>query len=333
MLYVGVDAHKKRSHITVMDEKGQIVCKGDVASSRAGLEGMLGGLERPMRAVLEASYSWGPIYDLLDELTDDVVLAHPLKVRAIADARIKTDAIDSAILAHLLRTDLIPAAHASSKETRAVKRVLRQRMFFVRLRTMVKNRIGALLAQHSVEWPDVSDHFGKAGMVWLNALKLPAPDDALLADNLAFLKEVGARITSTNGLLNRLAAGDEVVRWLRSVPGIGEFFSVLVRYEVEDIERFREAKKFAGYTGLVPSTYASGDRMIHGRLTKQGNKWLRWALVEAVVPATQHSAFFRRHYHRVKARLGAKAAKVSTARKLAEVIWAVWKEKRPYQER
>ena len=163
MLYVGVDAHKTTSHLTIMDEAGKILKRKQIPSSRAGLHQVLGHYEEPMKAVLEASYSWGLMYDWLDELVDEVVLAHPAKVKAIADARIKTDTIDSATLAHLLRTNLIPAAYAPSNDIRAAKRVLRQRMFLVRIQTMVKNRIHALLSQHAVDRPDVTDLFGKIG--------------------------------------------------------------------------------------------------------------------------------------------------------------------------
>jgi transposase len=106
------------------------------------------------------------MFDWLNELADEVVLAHPSKVRAIAEARIKTDKIDSEILAHLLRAELIPKAYTPSKDVRAVERVLRQRLFLVQLRTMVKNHIRALLAQHAIELPKLSDLFGKSGMAW-----------------------------------------------------------------------------------------------------------------------------------------------------------------------
>ncbi len=95
----------------------------------------------------------------------------------------------------------------------------------------------------------------------------------------------------------------------------------------------RDAKKFASYTGLVPSTYASGPRVVHGRLTKQGNKWLRWAFVEAVTPAICHSPFLRRYYDNIKARRGVKDARTATARKLTELAWTVWVERRCYEER
>ena len=333
MLYVGVDTHRATSHITVMDETGRVLKRKQVPSSPAGLRQVLGPYGEPLKAVLEASSTWGPVYDWLDELVDEVILAHPAKVKAIADARIKTDKIDSETLAHLLRANLIPQAYAPSKDVRAIKRVLRQRMFLVRVGAMVKNRIHALLSQHLVERPKVSDLFGQAGLLWLREVPLPEPDRRVLDSDLSLLEELHDRIAATNDLLMELAAGDQAVRWLGSVPGIGNFFSVLIRYEIADVRRFRTAKRFVSHTGLVPSTYASGERLAHGRLTKRGNKWLRWAFIEAVTPAIRSSAFLRRHYDRLKARRGIKDARVSTARKIAELTWTVWREGRCYEER
>lgn len=258
MLYVGVDAHKRMSQLTVMDSAGNVVDRRRVPSTRAGIRDALGSYDESISSVVEASYCWAPMYDWLDEIGEEVVLAHPSKVRAIADARIKTDKIDADTLAHLLRADLIPAAYAPGKETRATKRVLRQRMFLVRVRTMVKNRVHALLSQHATERPELSDLFGQAGLRWLGSLELPEPDGCLLREQLALLGQLQERVRNSEGMLRELASGDEAIGWLRSVPGIGTFYSVLIRYEVDEIRRFREAKKFASYTGLVPSTYASG---------------------------------------------------------------------------
>ena len=172
MLFVGVDGHKNTSQITVMDAAGKILKRQRVMTTPEQFRQSLAEFSGPMNAVLEASYCWGPMYDWLGQLTEEVILAHPSKVRAIAEARIKTDKIDSEILAHLLRADLIPKAYAPSKEVRAVKRVLRQRLFLVQLRTMVKNRIRALLTQHSIELPKISDLFSKSGLVWLQQVEL-----------------------------------------------------------------------------------------------------------------------------------------------------------------
>jgi transposase len=333
MLSVGVDVHKRESQLTVVDERGAVLGRHRVATRREAVHEALGAYAGPMKAVVEACSLWGPMHDWLGEVADEVLVAHPAKVRAIADARIKTDAIDSETLAHLLRADLIPEAYAPSPEVRGVKRVLRQRVFFVETRTRAKNRVQWLLTQHQVERPEVTDLFGVAGMKWLKGLELPSPDREVLREDLKLVEYLAKRIRATERLLARLSRGDEGVRLLRSVPGIGQFLSVLIRYEVDDIGRFRSAKKFASYTGLVPSTYSSGDHTRHGRLTKRGNRWLRWAFVEAVWPGIRCSSWLRRCYERIKSRRGVNAARVATGRKLAEVVWKIWTERRCYDER
>ena len=131
MPYVGIDAHRTTAHITVTNEKGQVLKRKQTASSAVGVRKALAGYHGPMKVVLETSSTWGSTYDWLTEIAHVVVLAHPANVRAIVDARIKSDRIDSHTLAHLLRADLIPQASAPAKAVRAVKRGLRQRMFFV----------------------------------------------------------------------------------------------------------------------------------------------------------------------------------------------------------
>src|SRR5919202_2951209 len=211
MLYVGVDAHKAHSQMTVIDETGKVLERRRAASSREGMLEALGPHRgEPMKAVLEAGYGWGPIYDWIGEEAEEVLLAHPLKVRAIADAKIKTDRLDSEMLARLLRADLIPEAYASSKEVRAKKRVLRQRMFLVRVRTMVKNRVRALLCQHGVQPPPVSDLFGKKGLLWLKEEpELPDPDGWLLREEVELAETLNEKIRATEGLIKELAEDDE----------------------------------------------------------------------------------------------------------------------------
>lgn len=332
MLYVGVDAHKSTSQITVMNEAGEVLRRKRVASTQEGFQSALAGLNAPFKSVLEASYSWGPMYDWLEDMSEEVLLAHPLKVRAIASARIKNDRIDSEVLTHLLRTNLIPTAHAPSREIRALRRILRQRMFLIQVRTMLRNRVRALLAQHSVKLPDNVDLYTRSGRAWLEGVRLPASDAHLLRADCELHDDIEAQVKLTEVLIDKLAAKDPSVRWLVSVPGIGRFLSVLIRWETDEINRFPDGKHFVSYTGLAPSTYASSSRLIHGPLTKQGNKWLRWAFIEAVTPAVRCSPFLRDHYLRVKSRRGTNDARCSTARKLAEITYTVWTEQRCWEE-
>lgn len=333
MLYLGVDHHTKTSHLTLIDGGGKAIKSINIPSDGRAILAELGGYDEPIKAVLEASYNWGKMYDWLDEVAEEVVLAHPVKVKAIAEARIKNDKIDSATLAHLLRADLIPEAYACSADLRALKRVLRQRMFLVRIQTMLKNRIQALLCQYDLQRPKVSDLFGAVGIKWIRSTVLPSPDGEILAEDLALLDTVKERLAASEGLIKELSAGDVAVKWLKSMPGIGDFLSVLIRYEVGDVRRFRSAQKFSAYTGLIPSTYASGGKVHHGRITRQGNKYLRWAFIEAVTPAVKVSPELRSYYERIKRRKGSKDARVATARKLAEIAWHVWSEERFYEMR
>ena len=197
---------------------------------------------------------------------------------------------------------------------------------------MVKNRIRALLSQHEVHPPQVSDLFGKVGMAWLETVELTQPDSSLLHEDRELLVFLKARVNATEKLIQELAKNDTAVPWLKSLPGIGIFLSVLIRWEVDDITRFPTAKKFASYTGLVPSTYASSKRVVHGGLTKQGNKWLRWASLRQL-PAVRSSPTLSSFYQKLKQRRGVKDARAATARKLAELTWTIWTEQRCYIER
>jgi transposase len=335
MHYIGVDYHKKYSYVVVKDREGKVERRGKVNNTKEEFWELLKPYHSG-KAVLEATRNWGLVYDWLEEILDDVALAHPLKVRAIAEARIKTDKISADILCDLLRSNLLPEAYVPSKETREAKNILRQRMFFVRVQTMVKNRIYTILDRHpevASQSPDVTDLFGASGMEWLRQVVLPGEDHQLLASELELLEVLKRKIYESNGMVKELAKGDKRVKLLRSIPGIGPFFSVLVAKEIDDISRFRDERKLCAYAGLVPSTYASGGKVFHGRITKTGNKWLRWAFIEAVQPAIKGDVDLHGYYQRLKMKKGANAAKVATARRLLTIVYRVLSQERLYERR
>jgi transposase len=332
--YVGVDYHRGYSYMTAVDEMGKVSARGRVANDREGVRQFLRRAcqDGDTAAVLEATRNWTVMYDLLEEFVGEVHLAHPLKVKAIAEARIKTDKIDSEVLAHLLRCDLLPEAHVPGQATRDVRNVLRQRMFFVRVRTMVKNRVRGLLDRYPelVRSQPYKDVFCKEGLTWLRAAPLRSEDRRLMDDELEFYQALKERIRRSDELVEELARSDDRVKLLETIPGIGRFFALLIAHEVDDVSRFSNEKKFFSYIGIVPSTYSSGGRIYHGRLTKQGNKYLRWALVEAIWPAVRGDPGMAAYYARIKARSGPNPAKIATARRLATIVYRVLRQRRPY---
>jgi transposase len=145
MIYMGIDYHKTVSQITLLKEDGQVVRRRRIANQRSEFEGALAGLDEPVSAVFEATRNWTVVDQLLEGLVQERPMAHPLKVKLIAEARIKTDKLDSMVLAQLLRTGFLPESYLWPVEQRSDLDVLRQRLFFVRQQTAIKNRIHCLV--------------------------------------------------------------------------------------------------------------------------------------------------------------------------------------------
>jgi len=333
--FVGVDYHKRFSYAAIMGEDGEILKEGRFPNTAEAVERFLGkhaGDE--CASVLEATRNWCVMYDWLEACCGSVTLAHALKVRAIAEAKIKTDKIDATTLAHLLRCDLVPKAHVSSPAARVLKNLLRHRMFLVKVQTMTKNRIHALIDRH----PHVrrqrpaQELFNRAGIAWLKHVALPRHDRSILDSELLVLDELRQRIRQADAQLQDAALNDTRVHRLITIPGIGVFFAMLIVSEIDDISRFGNPKKLHAYAGLVPSTYASGGRQYHGRLIKAGNPYLRWAMIEAVWPALRKDPALNECYQRIKRRKGANKAKVAAARRLLTIVYRVLKENRPWRE-
>ena len=220
-MYVGVDYHRKYSYLTAMNEAGKIVKVGVVGNQKEAVASFLSsaGCNGSSSAVLEATRNWTVMHDWLEELVDEVHLAHPLKVKAIAEAKIKTDKIDAKVLAHLLRTDLLPEAYVASPEAREVRLVLRQRMFVVRLRTMVKNRMFGMLDRYPelAKSRPTQEVFSQEGRAWLKQIPLKDTDRRLMDEDLMLLEELDGHLKASEALVERLSEGDERVRLLKTI--------------------------------------------------------------------------------------------------------------------
>jgi transposase len=336
MNYLAVDFHKNYSMATVIDPKGKVLQKIRLYNNRESFVELLRPYQKEVSAVVEACRNWSVAVDLLDGLVKEVTLAHPFKVRAIAEAKIKTDSIDSETLAQLLRADLIPQAYLRDKANQKRQRILRARSFYVKLKTQIKNRIHYMIDYQGEEIREgakgFSDLFGRKGLEWLGSLELCDPDNKLLRGLLETYEVICQNIAETEWLIKEIIAEEGDCKLLKTIPGIGDFLSVLIKVEIGDISRFRTSAHLCSYAGLVSSTYSSGGKLWNGRITKQGNKWLRWAMVEAVVPAISSSAELRGYYEKIKIRKGSKVEKVATARRLLCIVYRVLNERDGFKE-
>jgi len=330
---VGMDIGKDWSHLEALDTRtGEFIRGKRVDNSEESLKKFVEELPGKIRVVMEATGNFGYLHDLLDDWVDDVQVAHPLMVKAIASARIKTDKIDARVLAELGSANLVPEAYCPPKAVRALREVLRHRAFLVGLRTRVKNRIHALLWKLGVTVPEDTDLFGKKGLRWLEEITLEAPNDVLLRQDLRLVEALNEEIDVSTQEIKGLAQEDDRVAFLTPVRGIGEYTAMLVLAEIGDISRFNDPKKLVSYAGLCPSTYQSGHTMRHGSITKQGSKWLRWALIEASQRYAKAEGRLGDFFRRMARKKGTKTARVAVARELLSGIYHCLKKGVPFEE-
>jgi transposase len=330
MLYTGVDYHRSFSYLTTMNEKGEIVSQKKLPSNGEIVD-FLKSFGESMEIAIEATPSWYWLYDHLEDEGFEVKLSHPLKTKAIAYAKVKTDKVDSATLAHLLRSNLLPLSYVPEKPVRLNRELLRYRASLVKIQTGVKNKIHTILAKNNVSH-DYSDLFGKEGMTFLHSLSLPENYKIALEGYLDVLDAVREEIRAASKKVQQLAEEDRDALLLMSIPGMGYYSALLTTSEIGDVKRFRSAKQLCAYAGLVPSTHASGNTCFHGHITKQGSRWLRWILIEAAIHAVKRPGVLRRFYFKIERKKGGQIAKVATARKLLEWIYHILKDGRTYQE-
>ena len=291
MKYIGLDLHKKSIFATVLAEDGKILSRTKIGPTTTDIRYYLKsqGRKEELSVAMEASYNWPYYYRAAEEVADTIVLAHPLKTRIIGEAKIKTDKIDSAALAYMLKADMLPAAYVPSKDTMEDKMLLRARISPI--------------------------------------------DHKIITGYLDLMDEIGKKIKDTQSQIDKRSIEDPDIELLKTIPGIGTFTAFLVKSEIDDISRFASKGKLSSYAGLIPSTHSSGERLHHGRIVKQGNKFLRWALTEAAQTSVRCSEYFRYHYSRIRSRKSANSATIAVARRMLEIIYGMLKEKREYIEK
>jgi len=328
-MYVGVDYHKHYSVTTMMDERGRIVGRQKIRNDPQSLLAYAASLPEDSKIALEATNGWYYFYELLEEHCGQIVLAHPLKTRAIAEARIKTDSIDATTLAHLLRTDLLPTSYIAPREIRDTREVLRYRASLVSLQTSLKNRVHAILDKNGIRIA-ASNIFGKKAVAHLRELPVRACYRQEIDGYLRLMESLGLLLAEVDEKIRELVHLSPDATLLLTIPGIGYYSALLITSEIGDIHRFSSGKKLCSYAGLVPSVSSSGGKTRYGAITKQGSKWLRWILIELSHHFTTSSPRMKAFYGRVAYKHGKNTARVAVAREMLKIIHIMLTKRRAY---
>ena len=336
-LFIGMDLHNNTSTFVVKDKEGKLIDSAKVLTDKNDVTRHINAIKRngdgkELSLVVEPVSQWYYYADLIENLGVDVRLAHPMEVKAIAQAHIKTDKIDAGVLADLLRTNFLPEAYFAPAEVRGWKEQCRFRASIMNLRTQTKNKIHAILFKHALKH-NFSNLFGKGGRRRLAALELKEPFKSNLDKYLNLVDYLTGEINCAEERITNTVISCPQAKLLISIPGISYCSALTIMAEVGDIERFMSVKHLQSYAGLIPSTYNSGDKQIHGRITKRGSRWLRWIMIEAAYHQVNCKRIpgFGAYYNTLKKRKGSKTAAVATARKLLAVVWRLLKDNRPYE--
>ena len=328
--YIGIDLHKAKSFVTRLDQGGRVLEQVELTHRTGALKDYLGQLPSDARIVVEATGNWMWLYELIEARHPDLVLAHPLKTKAIASARIKTDKIDATTLAHLLRADLVPAAYIPPRAMRDTRELLRYRASLVRLRTQVKNKIAAIVSKTGLQTPTRMACGVKSRRFLATAPVRPCYRLGL-DGYLRTFEQLTTEIRQVSETIEIQAARTPDAQLLETMPGIGAYSALLILSEIGDIHRFPDSRHLCSYAGLVPSVHASGGKTRLGRLTKQGSSWLRWILVELSVHAINGAPQFRRLYYRVAKKHGRNTGRVAVARAMLKTIYAMLKNQEAFR--
>jgi transposase len=333
IIYVGIDIHKKQCQSTLMVESGKVLEQVPFKNSGDGLTYLIHRIKPygEAKAVLESTGNfWLKSYEALEKADIHVSLSNPLKTRAIAEARIKTDKIDAKLLAHLLRANLVAESYVPNKETRDRRALLRHRSSVVKTRTEIKNRVHNQLDKYDLQ-PEYSDLFGNKGIEWLRTLQLPEIEKTILQSNLDLLEALNSQIEKINLEIASNAVDKDDVKLLMTLPGIDYYAAMVIANEIGDVTRFPEANKLVSWAGLAPSTRQSRNRVKHGAITKQGNKTLRWVLIQATHNACRNDERLGNFYQRIARRRGGNKATVAVAREMLVIIYHMLTRKEPYR--
>jgi len=333
MFFVGIDLHKKTITVCVVNQERVIVQRRTLACSDPDSIRRFFAELGPFQAVVEATASYEWLWQLLEPLANRLVLAHPKKLRIIAESTRKSDRLDAQVLAQFLALGMIPEAYRPTPRQRQHRRLVRQRCFVRRRAGAARTKIRQIVADYNADRPDL---FTSEGQEYLATVKLSAADrfvvDQLSDDWRHHCRQLTQAEQRLRAFAQQAPAIEAEARAvLQSVPGIGRVTVDIVLSEIGDIRRFRSAKEVMAYAGLVPGQRESAGKSKQLGITKDGSRLLRWAMVEAAWRLVRRGRRWQNAFDNLRQRCGKKKAIVAIARRLLGVIVAVWRKGEKYR--
>ena len=323
--------YKKLNSTGTLDASGQVHREGTIGAARNELDWWLKTLPQPRMMAMEATIFTGWIYDHLLPHAEQVKVAHPLMLRAIAASKKKNDRIDAGKIADCLRCDFLPECHMASTEIRDRRRTLRYRHLLVRQMVQMKNRISGLLLETGVSHNKQRLH--KVGY-FRELLSSNEEVHENIRPLLRLSRETIVRCQKTEHALVSSLERDPLlakrIERLKTVPGVGIITALTWALEIGDVSRFRSVKQAISYCGLCGAEKSSAEKVLRTPLSKQRNKHIQHVLVEAAKLAPRQSHELALIHEREKQKGNRNRATLAVARKMVAYLLAVDRREREF---
>ena len=330
MKYSGIDLHSNNSLVTVTDETDRVVAEKRLPNELSTILAFLSPWRGELAGVVvESTYNWYWLVDGLQAAGYKVHLAHCTAIKKYDGLKHSGDEADARHLAHLLRLGILPTGTILPPAQRAVRDLARKRMQLVRSRTthilavenITARELGARISSNQVKrlTAEVID-------------QMPIAADVALAikANLAVINTVSAQIELLEKRLQESVKAGSDYGLVSSIPGIGRVLATTILLETGPIDRFASPGNFASYARCVDSQHTSNGKKKGEGNTKNGNKYLAWAFVEAAHFAMRYCAEAKRFYERKKAKTNNVVAIKALAHKRARACYHILKERKPF---
>ena len=330
MKYSGIDLHSNNSVVTVTDEEDRVVAEKRLPNDLTKIVGLLTPWREEMAGVVvESTFNWYWLVDGLQAAGFKVHLANTTAIKKYEGLKHSGDETDARYLAHLLRLGILPTGTILPPEQRAVRDLARKRMQLVRSRTthlLAVENITACRQGVRISSNQVKQLTADA----VDQMHLPEEVALAIKANVAVIATLSAQIEFLEKRLQEKVGARMEYGLLTSVPGVGQVLATMILLETGPIERFANVGNFASYARCVDSVRTSNGKKKGEGNTKNGNKYLAWAFVEAANFALRYCAEAKRFYERKKAKTNNVVAIKALAHKLARACFHILKERKPF---
>ena len=333
MIAVSSDVHKRLCKMAILRPGEKLKMLEAIECKREAWLERLSELPPEAEIALEVSTTGYFVMSLLEEAGWGE-RAHWVHTAGIDSLRKqKSDRLDTRRLAQKLAVselEPLPEAWFPPVAIRHLRLLARQRCWLTLLRSQTKNRVRSLLEMHGLQ--EAGNPFSPAGRAWVEKQKLAEPVGECFQQMLRVYDFLEAERESSEASLVAYSKNFPEIARLRSIPGIGHILAAVIWSEIGELSRFAGADALVNYTGLAPSLYASGEVLVQGGITRQGPRWLRWALITAANAVTHSKSALGRRYWRLRRRKPGNVAKTAVAVSLARCIYGVLQHGEDYQE-